>query len=106
MIIADGAGLVDQSQISSKYFERNITRAEMAKVLDAALRYFDLREPTLLDTNVFVDQIDLKYKLSVHNLYEKKIISGYSDNTFRPNNKATRAEAAVMILKMFDPSYR
>ena len=32
----------------------------------------------------------------------KKIISGYSDGTFRPNNKVTRAEFAKMMVLALD----
>ncbi|KAA0964866.1 S-layer homology domain-containing protein [Sporosarcina sp. ANT_H38] len=35
-------------------------------------------------------------------LYDKHIISGYPDGTFRPNQPITRAQAAVMLLKALD----
>lgn len=33
---------------------------------------------------------------------ELGLISGYEDKTFRPNNRATRAEASVMIVRLLD----
>lgn len=36
----------------------------------------------------------------INSLVGKKIISGYEDNTYRPENLITRAEAAVLIVKM------
>lgn len=96
----------DANQMSVNYFEKNITRAEMAQIINAALDVLGEKESAQLNTAVFTDKIDSKYKSSILDLYEKKIISGYSDKTFRQANPATRAEAAVMILKMVDPSYR
>src|SRR5690606_36645338 len=44
-------------------------------------------------------------KIGVHKGYiaiavEAGIITGYEDNTFRPNDTATRAEAVVMVQRM------
>ena len=36
----------------------------------------------------------------IETVKSKGIINGYSDNTFKPDNKVTRAEAIVMISKM------
>ena len=35
----------------------------------------------------------------INDLADKGIINGYQDNTFRPNNNITRAQAAVMIVR-------
>lgn len=40
------------------------------------------------------------FSSAVHNLTEKGIVTGYSDNTFRPGNQITRAEVAVMFDRM------
>lgn len=37
----------------------------------------------------------------IQQLNERKLITGYSDNTFRPNVTVTRAEAAVLMLNAF-----
>lgn len=47
-------------------------------------------------------QISDYAKQSVYALRNGGIISGFDDNTFRPLNPATRAEAAVMIYKMLE----
>lgn len=56
----------------------------------------------------FSDQSNIAdYALSaVSFMREKRIISGYEDNTFRPVNNITRAEAAVMIYKCLEADYR
>ena len=35
-------------------------------------------------------------------LYDKHIIGGYPDGTFKPNQPITRAQAAAMLLKALD----
>ncbi|KNY25392.1 S-layer homology domain-containing protein [Pseudobacteroides cellulosolvens] len=37
---------------------------------------------------------------AILNLLEKGIVSGYTDNTFKPDNKITRAEVAVLLIKV------
>ncbi len=48
----------------------------------------------LTSENVFYDYI--------HEAYERSIVSGYSDNTFRPDNPISRGEMAKMITQAFD----
>jgi hypothetical protein len=45
------------------------------------------------------DVIDTSYLTSVKYLMDKKILTGYSDGTFRPENSITRAEIAVAVAK-------
>ena len=48
----------------------------------------------------FSDVIDSKEKTAVAIAYDKGIISGYEDGSFRPDNTLTRAEAAVLISRI------
>ncbi|MBP3360796.1 MAG: S-layer homology domain-containing protein [Clostridia bacterium] len=48
------------------------------------------------------DEISEYAKYSVFEMYNSGIISGYDDNTFRPKNNLTRAEAAKMIYGMLE----
>lgn len=41
-----------------------------------------------------------KYEEAVNALVELRIVSGYEDNTFRPNNKITRAEFLALLLNL------
>lgn len=41
-------------------------------------------------------------KDAIHLLYEKKMVSGYGDGSFRPLNAITREEFAVLAVKAFD----
>ncbi|WP_010245627.1 S-layer homology domain-containing protein [Acetivibrio cellulolyticus] len=37
----------------------------------------------------------------IMSMYEKGIMSGYNDSTFKPDNKITRAEVIVVLMKLF-----
>ncbi len=75
--------------------DKNITRGEFATVLSRAFQFeknvdfsfFDLKRE-----NVFYDEICA--------LTERKIISGYTDGTFRPDSPVTREEIAIMISRI------
>lgn len=54
----------------------------------------------------FIDFIPLDIIDNVNTLYDYGIITGYSDNTFRYSNNATRAEALVIIVKTMHSSFR
>lgn len=53
--------------------------------------------------NKFNDVKDAAWALdAINELSSKKIINGYYDNSFRPYNEVTRADAAVMIARALD----
>ena len=76
----------------------NITRAEMAVLLNKALN---------LQT---IDKFELKFKdnkdipdwaiYSLAQIAEKQIIKGYPDGSFRPRTNVTRAETAVILANL------
>ncbi|WDV47564.1 S-layer homology domain-containing protein [Clostridiaceae bacterium M8S5] len=77
-----------------------ITRVEMSKMVVKALK-LEIKD---IDKTDFTDddkikQKDKKYIVSAQNA---EIIKGYPDGSFKPNNTATRAETAVMILRMIN----
>ncbi len=54
--------------------------------------------PTALAAAVFSDvSEDAWYETSVVSLFDRGVIEGYSDNTYRPDNSVNRAEMAVML---------
>ena len=77
---------------------KEITRAEAAVLigratkLDGTLRKTDL-------SDVAVDSFASGY---IQSAVESKIITGYDDGTFRPENKVTRAEMAILLAKAFN----
>ncbi len=79
----------------------SITREEMIAVLTRAFKLS-------LDDKSLVLPFDDKNKIgawSEENIkagYEDKVIEGYPDNTYRPQNKITRAEAFTIICKLLE----
>ncbi|MBO8172197.1 MAG: S-layer homology domain-containing protein [Bacillaceae bacterium] len=77
----------------------NITRQEMALFIARALELTpDENSLNFKD----IDQIHPSYRGLIGGAIEAGIISGYPNGTFRPDESATRAQAAVMIIRMLD----
>jgi hypothetical protein len=74
---------------------KEISRAEIAAIVS---RLLSLKA----GKSSFKDISSHWAQASICSCYEAGIINGYGDVTFRPNNPATRAEAAKMISRMFD----
>jgi hypothetical protein len=55
---------------------------------------------------MFSDYGDVTEREAVLKAIKLGILAGYEDGTFRPRATATRAEAAAMVLRMADQSYR
>lgn len=75
---------------------KNITRAEMAKIVAETLNL-----PTAHSTLNDADSVWWA-KAYIGACVNSGIISGYPDNTFKPNKEATRAEAAKIINGVLD----
>jgi uncharacterized membrane protein YgcG len=73
-----------------------ITREEAATII---CRVFNLDELDSSAKNSFKDENEISSyaKNNIQILNSKKYISGYIDNTFKPKNKITRAEAFKML---------
>ena len=75
-----------------------ITRAEFVVMYNAA---FDIPFAPGLDPYTDVARNTWYYR-PIINAKAKKLITGYPDGTFRPNEKITKQEAAVIIAKSLD----
>jgi len=103
------ASLYSNGIISGKS-ERNfapsdlITRQEISTVVYRAMLHTGQLFGVSSVKNIFEDYdlVSNYAKNSVLYLSELNVISGYEDRTFRPQNNATRAEAAVIIQRMLD----
>jgi transglutaminase-like putative cysteine protease len=67
-----------------------ITRAEVVALMEAFLN-----KP--VDVNVFSDVEGHRFAKSILKSYSNDLIVGYPDGTFKPDNKITRAEIAVVF---------
>ncbi|WP_019243145.1 MULTISPECIES: S-layer homology domain-containing protein [Bacillus] len=85
--------------------EDNITRSQMAIMIDNAFTYLKISKKT---TNlIFTDNKDIGASSSaaISNMVGHGIISGFKDGdgiAFKPHKTATRAEAAAFISRMLD----
>jgi hypothetical protein len=71
--------------------DNKVTRGEFASMI---IRTFDI-EP--IEGSLFDDTVDNWSESSINGAVGEGIITGYEDNTFRPNAPITREEMAVMI---------
>jgi len=82
--------------------DRPVSRAEMAalvvRILDKKIGPVVPAELKFADAGSIPDWA----RSSVGAAVAKGIVVGYPDNTFRPDNRVTRAEAAAMILRLLD----
>lgn len=74
---------------------RNITRAEIAASIS---RVLDLQA----GTGDFKDIAAHWARDQICACFSAGVLNGYGDKTFKPDNPATRAEAAKMVAQMFD----
>lgn len=94
-------GIVDGTSEHVFAANRGITRAEMAKLVFTVYGLDDSIVGTTLEgKKPFKDVKDSEWYYDyVCAAADMKIINGYSDGTFRPNEKVTYAEAATMIIR-------
>ncbi|WLR50633.1 S-layer homology domain-containing protein [Bacillus tianshenii] len=78
--------------------DRTLTREEMVALVDRSIRLRGLnREITPLP---FKDKDKIQLLWPVQHLYQWKIINGFPDNTFRPQDNVTRVQAAHTVYRM------
>ena len=73
-----------------------ITREEAASIISTITNLYGNSNLKFVDDN----KIASWAKSSVYALAEAKIMTGYEDNTFRPKNKITRAEAVATLSRI------
>lgn len=94
--------LVDRSIITgypNGYFypDKAVTREEAATMIGRALDLDGTKRNT-----VFSDVSSSSYASGyIQSAYERKIITGYGDGTYKPDRKITRGEMAFLISKAF-----
>ncbi len=85
-------GIIIEGEFNT--YDRNITRAEMCRMVVRALN-----EVASYGNTTFADddEIPAEFKCYIKKAVELNIINGYPDNTFKPDNTVTRAEASKII---------
>ncbi|MCZ8522192.1 MULTISPECIES: S-layer homology domain-containing protein [Paenibacillus] len=97
------AGLIEGFEDGTFQPDASITRAQMATMLSRALKFTDKKpaaSKSLLDS--FADKGDIGEwaEEAVAEAVQAGIIQGMTETTFAPTDKATRAQAAVMLKRM------
>ena len=93
--------IIDRSEYGYSYVpDEKITWIEMAKMIVRALGFEKDAKNKAGEKTKFLDNITIKDtdKGYVIIASDNGIINGYPNNTFQPNGKATRAEAAQMLV--------
>ena len=88
------------SGISDEYFGANeyITRQDICTMLARLMNIdSDAKEADFSDMDSVADYA----KAAVSYMYKNGIVSGYEDGSFRPNDRASRAEAAKLIYGIY-----
>lgn len=93
------------SGISEDYFGAGecITRQDAAVIAFRAAKYTALTLDGSIENISFEDQTDIDaYAMTATKVLKKmQIINGFDDGCYRPHNTATRAEAAVIIYRIY-----
>jgi hypothetical protein len=97
-----GLGLIADGEYQR--YDVPITREKMAKIIVLAVDYDYV---DYLDyKNFFNDRDKMTERDFVLKAFELGVIAGDETGAFRPQDTATRAEAATIALRMIDPGYR
>ncbi len=99
--IAERYGLIKTGSINLENIDNPITRIEMVRIIVKADLTMKGNKLETSEKVKFKDVISLNNDdlLLLKHACSKNLITGYSDNTFRPHNNMTRAEAATIIYR-------
>lgn len=99
--IAERYGLIATGSINLNNIDEPITRIEMVRIITKADLTMKGNELATNEKVRFKDVISLNSEdlLLLKHAYSKELITGYTDNTFKPYANMTRAEAATMIYR-------
>ena len=96
-------GIIDTAYYNK--FDLPITREQMADIIVNTAKGTEFENYKDYD-NAFSDIRKSKFRYSIQKAVELGVLAGYIDGTFRPENTATRAEAAAIVLRMIDDNYK
>ena len=88
-----------------------ITREEMSMIIVRAVEHLEGQQvlndlEQVLQVVSDSDDFTYKYKNYIMQTYKLGIITGYTDDTFRPQGVLSRAEASAVLVRLIDPKER
>lgn len=105
--VAEAEGVLPMT-FREKNMESPITRQEMAYIMVEALGKLGEYPEQLLNTKQIPDYntVTTSYQSQVLTAYSMGMVGGKSDGSYAPHDTATRAECAVVLQNMVDPTSR
>ncbi len=97
--VAFKEGILEEKEGENFRPDENMTRGELAKLIS----HVDAKNS---EKTSFTDIEGYKYKDAIEQAFANKRITGYPDNTFRPDKEITRAETVTILNKLFDRMVR
>ncbi|WNS40806.1 amidase family protein [Paenibacillus sp. MMS20-IR301] len=94
---AAGSGLMNGYSDGSFRPDQKISRSELAALITRAFKLTGTGNTTFKDVNRSAWYYD-----SIDALASNKIITGYADSTFKPQQEITRAEFATMVSRLLE----
>ena len=92
---------IDKSQLNNL-----ITRGDMALIISAILGDVKIDKYDEIQQGIKDVTYQTEYEYDITKAYATGILTGYTDNTFRPENTLSRAESATVIYRLVDESKR
>lgn len=99
-------GYFTKADISKDILNGKITRAHMALIISSILGDVTIEDYDEIQKGITDITYQTDYEYDITKAYAKGILTGYSDDTFRPEKTLTRAEAATVIYRLVDESKR
>ena len=99
LFVAETYRIVEPGVITAENIDEPITRREMALMIskaDTILKQKELNQEVSVTYNDY-DQMDAQELKYLSHAVSNGYITGYTDNTFRPDKNMTRAESATII---------
>lgn len=99
-------GYFDRADISYIQLDDQISRSDMALILSNIIGDKEVANYESLDKALTDIKTTAKNEYHIKKVYTEGILSGYPDNTFKPEKTLSRAEAASVIYRLVDKTAR
>lgn len=94
------------NNIGSFQLGSSITRGDMALIISSILGDVKIENYNEIQKGISDVSYQTKHEYDITKAYAYGILTGYTDNTFKPDKTLTRAESAMVIYRLVDESKR
>jgi hypothetical protein len=91
----------DVIKFKTKAKNKLLNRAKFTEYIVKELE-FDILEPEEVFTDIDMKSENCKY---IYTAYKNRLVSGYGDNTFRPNNNITKEQAYTLLIRYYEQNF-